>query len=475
MGFLEAVGKSGGVGQLGQNFLGNTLQAGRFMQDAETHRLAQQEAQIKLQQAEKDNKEYHVDAVLSMYPENDRPFVKEVLTTAGKIRPDGIVVGKDVREVPRLFEAYPKVAIGRGSMEFESLAKENEKLSKKGDPQSQQQMIANAQRMTEIRKSIALLSGKDSEDKITSVDPTHDVYQGGKKIATGTPKQEVAETFFFIGGDNGEYQVNKMKDGTYVHADTGAPYEGDFSILKKVAGERPPSQSPVNEAMALWDTRNPGAPPAARQKELERLMTLGPSVRANAFSAKPTNTPGVFFDSISKKYFRNTEGGAAELSSDEVKKLNLQFKEETPVNDIKVMQQTAPAVLGLSKSVRESINGMKGKLGPASSRWREFWAGKIGSSDPEFIKLRTNVGLLETRLMKMHVGASGGEYIIKHFKELIAEGKRSPENMIAALDAIDVYAEETEQSKFGGAGTGGSAAPKKVKVWNPATKSFDER
>lgn len=149
--------------------------------------LQQQQAQLA-----KDNAEYDIDAALSLYPETERPFIKQALTMAGKIRPDGMVIGKDMREVPQLFEKYPKVAIGRGMMEFETLAKENEKLAKKGDEQSQQQMMANAQRMTEIKKNVAALSGKEDEaDKDFTLGQGQTRFSAsGDEIASVEPKPE---------------------------------------------------------------------------------------------------------------------------------------------------------------------------------------------------------------------------------------------------------------------------------------------
>lgn len=76
-------------------------------------------------------------------------------------------------------------------------------------------------------------------------------------------------------------------------------------------------------------------------------------------------------------------------------------------------------------------------------------AGKVGAPNPEFTKLRTDVGLLTTKLMRMHVGARGGELMMQHFQNLIDSGKQSPENMRAALDEIDQYAKETASEKPG--------------------------
>lgn len=111
----------------------------------------------------------------------------------------------------------------------------------------------------------------------------------------------------------------------------------------------------------------------------------------------------------------------------------------------KSMVEAAPGVLNLSKRVRSLIEQQKGSLGPASGRWSEFMTGKVGAPNPDFARLRTDVGLLQTKLMRMHVGARGGEVMMQHFKDLIDTSKQSPENLEAALDEIDAYAKETGQ------------------------------
>ena len=127
----------------------------------------------------------------------------------------------------------------------------------------------------------------------------------------------------------------------------------------------------------------------------------------------------------------------------------------------KSMVESAPGVLKLSARVRQLVNAQKDSLGPEAGRWSEFMAGKVGAPNPEFTKLRTDVGLLTTKLMRMHVGARGGELMMQHFKDLIDTGKQSPENLLAALDEIDQYAKDTmaETGKGGGENQPESNAP----------------
>ncbi len=74
---------------------------------------------------------------------------------------------------------------------------------------------------------------------------------------------------------------------------------------------------------------------------------------------------------------------------------------------------------GLFASVNQDIRDLdaKGKLGVAASRWNDFLAGKVGD-EPDFAKLRTDMGLLGTALMQAHVGARGSHEMLEHFKSL---------------------------------------------------------
>ena len=108
----------------------------------------------------------------------------------------------------------------------------------------------------------------------------------------------------------------------------------------------------------------------------------------------------------------------------------------------KTMRETAPKIKGFVGRIRPLVDAQRQQLGPAAGRWGEFMTGAVGASNPGFARLRTDIGLLQTLLMRMHVGARGGVQLMDHFKNLIDSGKQSPENLLAALDEIEAYAEE---------------------------------
>ena len=121
----------------------------------------------------------------------------------------------------------------------------------------------------------------------------------------------------------------------------------------------------------------------------------------------------------------------------------------------RTMSEAAPKVVSMVDRVAALVDKQAKDLGPMASRWQEFMAGKVGAPNPEFTKLRTDVGLLQTMLMRMHVGARGGQEMMKHFQDLIDTSKQSPQNLKAALGEIKEYANEV--AKHGAGNPGGGA------------------
>ena len=105
------------------------------------------------------------------------------------------------------------------------------------------------------------------------------------------------------------------------------------------------------------------------------------------------------------------------------------------------MREAAPKVSDLVDRIYKLVDQQSSTLGPLASRWQEFFSGKVGSPNPEFTKLRSDTMLLQTLLIKMHLGSRGGVQMMNHFKSILDSGRQSPENMKAALGEIKAYAD----------------------------------
>jgi hypothetical protein len=91
---------------------------------------------------------------------------------------------------------------------------------------------------------------------------------------------------------------------------------------------------------------------------------------------------------------------------------------------------------GLFSAVAKDVADLqaKGKLGVAASRWSEFMGGTVGT-DPDFAPLRTDMGLLSTKLMQVHVGARGSAEMLHHFANLADYKISDAPTLTAALKA----------------------------------------
>lgn len=140
-------------------------------------------------------------------------------------------------------------------------------------------------------------------------------------------------------------------------------------------------------------------------------------------------------------------------------------------NSTKTMIEAAPTVKQFISRIRgvmdkystaDDPQGNRGMLGPVHGRWNEFWTGAVGAPNADYTAMRTDTELLKTLLLRMHVGARGGQYLMEHFSKLIDVGKSDPVNLESALSEIDWYAdtlinEGQHSSPVTGGGAGSSS------------------
>jgi hypothetical protein len=120
--------------------------------------------------------------------------------------------------------------------------------------------------------------------------------------------------------------------------------------------------------------------------------------------------------------------------------------ENIPTAQTRQMAEFSPRVVDLADRTSKLVDEQVKSLGPAAGRWNELWTGRIGAANSEFAKLRTNVALLASALVRMHTGARGAEKLVERFMDLIDSGKQSPENLKAALEEIKSYANDVSKS-----------------------------
>lgn len=131
-------------------------------------------------------------------------------------------------------------------------------------------------------------------------------------------------------------------------------------------------------------------------------------------------------------------------------------------------------------TIEKEIAGLEksGKLGPAMSRWGDFMAGTYGAGDPEFNALRTNIGLMDTAMGRVHGGARGGgsQVMLQHFKGMLSAKVMDPATLRSSLgvfkDWLGTYADM--DTSFGGeASSDSTSGPTPTRRWNPDTKKLE--
>lgn len=151
------------------------VNATTMYQDHATNRAFREQETVNLQQRQrlmqqmeeqsaKDNKEFDHKAVLAMYPLHQQQNILKAWTLGGIIDPEsGVMRGRDVRSTPDLINKFPDIALSINQSEYDNIVAENEKLAKKGDPESQAKMMSNSAEAANLKKLIdkATGGGKD--------------------------------------------------------------------------------------------------------------------------------------------------------------------------------------------------------------------------------------------------------------------------------------------------------------------------
>ncbi len=115
--------------------------------------------------------------------------------------------------------------------------------------------------------------------------------------------------------------------------------------------------------------------------------------------------------------------------------------------------QRAMSLATLTTNEKDTIRGaqialqalpdIKGQLPTASdkifgNRWQEFMTGKLGN-DPEFAPLRTNIGMLQTLVAKLHVGSRGSVHILNHFMTLFNAKEMTRDTLSSSINELEKW------------------------------------
>jgi hypothetical protein len=225
--------------------------------------------------------------------------------------------------------------------------------------------------------------------------------------------------------------------------------------------EKPDKNTPVDQQeMSDWLSKNKGKGPSDFLK-WKADQTRAPKEPKSVQMLVPSGN-----GSYQMKSFKEGDAiPAGAVTSTTASSLN------APTTNTRNMSEKAPRVINFIDRINSLLDDNEKQLGPLQSRWNEFTAGKIGLPNKGYTQLRTDIGLLTTALMNMHVGARGGEMIMQHFHDLIDQAKQSPENLSAALGEIKTYAQQVALEGGNQAMQQGNGANQPSKILPSSTPS----
>jgi hypothetical protein len=267
------------------------------------------------------------------------------------------------------------------------------------------------------------------------------------------------------------------------------------STPKTPAEERPLTDQELGQLNAglqqRWQAANPGQkmppeftlPPKATGKDYDRIDKLLAGTEAAANTKAQRDAAKAARDQVQADKDRadkekqekegetwvtgeDASGKSVMVPQSQAKTMNLQNVAKAD-NDTVNKTLSARHVLPLLSNTDPKDPGIvqmvdkldkEGKLGPLASRWNEFWGGKFGASDPDYLALRTRLGLAQTKMMQAHVGSRGGAFMLEHFEDLANAKKMSADNLRSELGQELNYMTEVAQNPAKAA-AGGAAAP----------------
>lgn len=128
---------------------------------------------------------------------------------------------------------------------------------------------------------------------------------------------------------------------------------------------------------------------------------------------------------------------------------------EAPTGQTRSRGQFASDVIPAINDAQGQISKLGDQLGPLAGRYNELATSKIGAFGPQFTDLQTTLHNIATAWMRLHANSEGArEDFINQLR-----AAQSPENLVAALHAINKQAQDYVATGKGRPDTIGAGAP----------------
>ena len=135
----------------------------------------------------------------------------------------------------------------------------------------------------------------------------------------------------------------------------------------------------------------------------------------------------------------------------------------------------ADAILSHTQEIETRISDLdkQGKLGAFASRINEFEAGKVGTSDPDFEKLRVDISMLKSGAGLIHYGGRAGVQSAERFDKLLDSGKMDAQTLKAGVSELNMWLTTYKNMLPKQRGVGGNVPPPNTVSYNDGGTAYD--
>jgi hypothetical protein len=284
----------------------------------------------------------------------------------------------------------------------------------------------------------AALRGPNGKSLATALDATRDA------IAAGSPTYQTLNALRTA--PNGRQLIDALglspdAVDSYIQKQTNAA-KAEASVAANAGKKELQDAKPITAATAPSIVADPNASPERKAQaqgvlDITQKMKEREAAFKSQLAAAKANT-NMMTGSM-------PDGTQVAGTQDELTKAGATGVTKLPAADSSKVSVARQLISpnGLLTNTQKDLAAFKPEeLTAIGNRWNEFAAGTLGSSDPRYIRLRTDSRLLSTALMQAHVGSRGSESIMEHFEGLANAGKMDGDTLRAALETERRYVEE---------------------------------
>jgi hypothetical protein len=184
--------------------------------------------------------------------------------------------------------------------------------------------------------------------------------------------------------------------------------------------------APEQQYLTEYAQKNPGSTVAQAEHQY-MLDTQRPPQVAPVNMFVPGQQPGT--ETLTTVRPGQTVGAGAQTAAG-VNAVN------TPTTQQRTAAGRAETVVAMAPEVLSRIDALAPKIGPIAGRWNDFMQGKVGSDDPDFAALRSDLLMMSSAVALAHAQGRLPENLREEFDRAINAPKQTPQNLKATINAM---------------------------------------